>query len=74
VQAELGVSERRTCRAIGQPQSTQRKLPRPRDDEAALIADIVALATKYDRYGYRRVTTLRRGHGWRVNVRRVRRI
>ena len=52
VQTELGVSERRACQAIGQPRSTQRKPPRVRGDEAALTADIVALATKYGRYGY----------------------
>jgi hypothetical protein len=36
VQAALGVSERRACRTLGQPRSTQRRARRVRDDEAAL--------------------------------------
>jgi putative transposase len=47
----LHVSERRACRALGQHRSTQRKVPRGRDDEAALTADLVELAEKYGRYG-----------------------
>lgn len=39
-----------------------------------MTADIVALATKYGRYGYRRVTALLRRDGWRVNAKRVQRI
>jgi putative transposase len=54
------VPERRACRVLGQHRSTQRKPPRRPDDEAALTADIVALATRYGRYGYRRVTALLR--------------
>ena len=57
---ELGISERRACRALGQHRSTQRKKPTTPDDEAALTADIVELARQYGRYGYRRVTALLR--------------
>ena len=35
---------------------------------------MVQLATEYGRYGYRRVTALMRGEGWRVNHKRVERI
>jgi len=45
VVGELGVSERRACRVLGQHRSTQRKVPQTSDDEAALTADIIALAT-----------------------------
>ena len=45
-----------------------------RADDAALTADIVALATQYGRYGYRRITALLRATGWAVNVKRVERI
>jgi len=51
VQAELGLSERRVCRALGRHRSTQRKTPTTPDDEAALTADITALALQYGRYG-----------------------
>jgi putative transposase len=74
VRAELGLSERRVCRALGQHRSTQRKIPAAPDDEAALTADIIALALQYGRYGYRRITALLREAGWRVNKKRVERI
>ena len=44
------------------------------DDEAALRAEIIALAKIYGRYGYRRVTALLRVAGWAVNHKRVERI
>jgi transposase InsO family protein len=44
-----------------------------RDEDAALTADIVALATQYGRYGYRRITAMLRAAGWAVNVKRVER-
>jgi hypothetical protein len=47
----LKVSERRACRALGQHRSTQRKRPRGRDDEAALVADLIELARRYGRDG-----------------------
>jgi putative transposase len=74
VRAALGVSERRACRVIGQPRSTQRREAVTPEDEARLVADIVALATTYGRYGYRRVTALLRQAGWVVNAKRVERI
>ena len=68
------MSERLACRVLGQHRSTQRKAPKGRTDDAALTADIVALATEYGRYGYRRITALLRAAGWAVNVKRVERI
>ena len=68
------VSERFACRVLGQHGSTQRKTPIGRVDEAALTADIIALATQYGRYGYRRITALLHAAGWTVNVKRVERI
>ena len=72
--AKLGVSERFACRVLGQPRATQRKVPQTADDEAALTADIIALARQYGRYGYRRITALLRAAGWVVNKKRVERI
>jgi putative transposase len=74
VVAELGVPERRACRVLGQHRSTPRKPPTGPEDEAALAADIVALATRYGRYGYRRIAALLRDAGWAVNRKRVERI
>jgi len=72
--AELGISERRACRVLGQYRSTQRMVPTTADDEAALTADIIALARQYGRYGYRRITALLCRAGWAVNKKRVARI
>jgi putative transposase len=72
--AKLGVSERTACRVLGQHRSTQRKVARTADDEAALTADVVELARRYGRYGYRRIAALLRTAGWRVNRKRVERI
>jgi transposase InsO family protein len=49
-------------------------VPRGRDDEEALTADIIALAREYGRYGYRKITALLRAAGWVVNAKRVERI
>ena len=59
---------------IGQPRSTQRRIPKLRDDEEALRTKIVTLAALYGRYGYRRITALLRRDGWQVNHKRVERI
>jgi hypothetical protein len=40
VRAQLHVSERRACAALGQHRSTQRKVPRGHEDEERLTADI----------------------------------
>ncbi len=49
-------------------------MPQGRADEEALTADIIALASQFGRYGYRRITALLREAGWAVNVKRVERI
>jgi putative transposase len=74
VRENLHISERRVCRVIDQPRSTQRHTSVVRDDEGRLRADIVQLALKYGRYGYRRITALLQREGWQVNHKRVERI
>lgn len=72
--AKFCVSERFACKVLGQHRSTQRKKPYGRSDEEALTADIIRLASRYGRYGYRRVTAMLRSEGWTVNAKRVERI
>ncbi len=60
--------------ALGQHRSTQRKVPRGREDSERLTADIIALARQYGRYGYRKVAALLRQAGWLVSDGRVERI
>jgi len=43
-------------------------------DEPRLIREMIALATQFGRYGYRRVTHLLRQRGWKVNHKRVERL
>ena len=74
MQRVLAVSERRACAVVGQPRSTQRYRASLPGDEAALTAAIVRLATRFGRYGYRRITALLRAEGWKVNHKRVERI
>lgn len=74
VRRELGVSERRACRALGQSRATQRHEREISEDELRLTGRIIELACAYGRYGYRRVTVLLRRDGWWVNHKRVERI
>ena len=74
VQLALGVSERRACKVLAQPRSTQRYSGNPASDEAVLTEHIIQLASQYGRYGYRRITAMLRNVGWRVNHKRVERI
>ena len=52
----------------------ERYEPNPRLDEEELTRAVIALATKYGRYGYRRITALLRGVGWEVGKDRVQQI
>jgi transposase InsO family protein len=72
--AELAVSERRACHTLGQHRSTQRKTPAGRADEDVLTRTIIALASRYGRYGYRRIHWLLQQHGWDVGLKRVKRV
>jgi putative transposase len=60
--------------ALGQHRSTQRKVPRGREDAKRLTADIVELARQYGRYGYRKIAALLRHAGWSVSDGRVERV
>jgi putative transposase len=60
---------------LGQARTTQRLLPAVSDAETRLVSDIIALATKYGRYGYRRITAILNNEmNWQVNHKRVERI
>ena len=49
-------------------------IPRGRADEDRLVADMIELARRYGRYGYRRIAALLRDAGWLVNDKRVERL
>lgn len=62
------------CQLLFQWRGTQRYQATLRNDEDALTKTIIALASEYGRYGYRRITALLREAGWRVGKDRVERI
>jgi transposase InsO family protein len=74
VRDRLSVSERRACRVLGQHRTTQRHVPRGKEDEERLVADMIELAWQYGRFGYRRIAILLREAGWWVNDKRVERL
>ncbi len=59
---------------LNQPRATQRRVLKSLDDEESLTNDIIKLAVRFGRYGYRRITALLRELGWQVNHKRVERI
>ncbi len=77
VRAALGyqrVSERRACRVLGQPRSTQRRKPYVPEDEPRLVKRIIELASQYGRYSYPKITGLLHLEGWIINKKRVERL
>ncbi len=74
VRQRLGASERRACKVLGQARSTQRRKGKVKDDEEALREDVVGLAGRFGRYGYRMITGMLKAEGWRVNHKRVKRM
>ncbi len=70
----LRVSERRACAVLGQCRGTQRFEAKQDGEHERLRAEVVRLAARFGRYGYRRVTALVRGEGFRANHKRVERI
>ncbi len=74
VRQRFGASERHACRVLGQARTTQRRRKKVRADEAELRTDVVRLASRFGRYGYRQITNLLRIEGWSVNPKRVERI
>jgi transposase InsO family protein len=74
IRGKYDLSERQACRLVGQPRGTQRYSVIVRADEDALTQAIIALASQYGRYGYRRITSLLNDAGWDVGSDRVQRI
>lgn len=71
---KFAASERRACRVLGQPRSSQRRAPQPRNDEARLTRRMRELVRQRPRFGYRRIGALLRREGWRANAKRVYRL
>jgi hypothetical protein len=68
------VSERRACRLLDLHRSIHRYLAIPADYEKRLVKRLGELAAEHPKWGYRVMTTLLQGEGWRVNRKRVARL
>ncbi len=71
---ELGVSERRACKALGISRSLVRYEPRRPHADRKLVERLHELSEKHPRLGYRKITVKLRKEGWRVNKKRVARL
>ena len=74
LQDRLGISERRACRYVGQPRSTQRHEPLVAEDDAALRAELRAFSRQRPRWGYRQAHQHLLEQGWSINRKRVQRL
>ena len=59
---------------IGQPRAPQRYQAKAPADEVGLTAAIINYATRFGRYGYRRILVLLQDDGWVVNHTRMERL
>ena len=73
VQAEMKLSTRRSCKALGFARSSMTYEPR-RAQPPGLVERMKALATQRPRFGYRRLHTLLAREGFKVNHKRVYRL
>jgi putative transposase len=74
LQDRLGISERRACRIVGQPRSTQRHDPDAASNDQALRAELRRISRRRPRWGYRRAHQLLLDEGWRLNRKRTQRL
>jgi putative transposase len=69
-----GTSERRACKVLGQPRSTQRLVATKSDTDRPLVAAMTELVGKNPRFGYRRIHVMLEAEGFRVGRDRVHRL
>lgn len=68
------VSQRLTCKVLGQPRSTQRYCRGNSSDQDRLVQRILELSKDYGKCGYRRIMALLREEGWQINLKRMLRL
>src|SRR5688572_12809875 len=74
VQDELEVSERRACRTLKQPRSTQRYAARRKTRDEVLRKELRRISAAEPRAGYRRAREILRKEGTVVNIKCVQRL
>ena len=68
------VSQRRACRSLAQPRSTQRYVCRQSSKDSVLAGELRRFATKHPRAGYRMAHKQLRREGGKANLKRVQRL
>jgi len=68
------ISQRRASRVLGRSRSTLRYCPVDRSEEQPLVREIMRLARRHKRWGYRRVHAVLSREGWEVNLKCVLRL
>ena len=74
LQEALELSERRACKVVGQPRSTQRYDVPPDTEEDRLREHLREISRQRPRAGYRMAARCLRRTGWQVNDKRVQRL
>jgi putative transposase len=74
LETTFDVAERRACKTLRQPRSTQRYRGRKHGKDAALVAELRRISAEHPRAGYRMATALLRRAGMSVNAKRVQRL
>ncbi len=74
LQSTFEISERRACKVVKQPRSTQRYESKKPKTDALLVTAVRRVACEEPRAGYRTVTKLLRREGMSINEKRVHRI
>jgi transposase InsO family protein len=72
-QDRFGLSERRACRVVSQPRSTQRRTA-PVPGDCPLRARLHEIARRHQRFGYRRAHAILVREGWILNRKKVLRL
>ena len=62
------MSERNACSLVGLSRAAYRYMPLPRDDKEPLRAEVIRIASIYDKYGYRFIAGMMRNPGWRKAI------
>lgn len=74
LQRSLEMSERRACKVVGQPRSTQRYEVESDGEEQRLRHELREISRQRPRAGYRMAARCLRRGGWRINHKRVQRL
>lgn len=74
VEKELDISQRRACKVVEQPRSTQRYVEHGNRGDLEIVKRLQELSQQHPRYGYRFMTALLRREGLKINRKRVQRL